>query len=452
MIAKEQLTETANITVKLNDAERPAAPIINNRRQDRCTLRRDTVFAQSGSSISSNSDVVSNVDGKPLAAVAAAAAVRSVPSSEVRDAMVESIAARCGVNAERGRTFAEMTSLRVGGAVDWTLTPTTEAAAACIVYRLNKSHLMWRVLGAGSNVLADDAAHHYVVINMRELKGTAHFEETRVSVSAGYSLPRLCVEAARKGLAGIEGLGGIPGTVGGALWMNAGAYGHEIGNVVESVRVAQGGEVATIPGTAIEWFYRRASFKEGDLILGATLKLREDEPQAIQNRMNEAKRQRLATQPHGARSAGCFFKNPPNGISTGRMIDELGLKGARRGGALVSPVHANFIVTENANATDTLALAEEIRERVARERGIELEYEVELWKGTGDEPRTMTSKATSKAIGEGASQELNEATSKDAGDESESVTAKNDASRNLDNQNAIGGKAPATRENRTGEN
>jgi UDP-N-acetylenolpyruvoylglucosamine reductase len=98
--------------------------------------------------------------------------------------------------------------------------------------------------------------------------------------------------------------------------------------------------------------------------------------------MEEAKQKRLATQPHGARSAGCFFKNPPGSpIGTGKMIDEMGMKGTRRGGALVSPIHANFIVTEgeNARASDALALAEEIREKVRREHGIELEYEVELW-------------------------------------------------------------------------
>ncbi len=312
------------------------------------------------------------------------APVRSLPSAEVRNAMVEIIAARCDVEAIRGRSFAEMTSLRVGGMVDWTLVPKTEAAAACVVHRLDKAHVLWRVLGAGSNVLADDGEHHYVVVQMRELKGTAEFDGTRVSVSAGYSLPRLCVDAARRGLSGIEGLGGIPGTIGGALWMNAGAYGNEIGGVVESVRVARGGEVVIVDAKEIGWYYRRTSFKAGDLLLGATLNLREDDKQEIERRMNEAKRQRLTTQPHGGRSAGCFFKNPATGGSTGRMIDELGLKGTRRGGAIVSPVHANFIVTEgkDATATDTLALAEEIRQRVQQEHGVELEYEVELWKGS----------------------------------------------------------------------
>ncbi|HEX5709676.1 MAG TPA: UDP-N-acetylmuramate dehydrogenase [Pyrinomonadaceae bacterium] len=302
--------------------------------------------------------------------------------ARTRDELIEQIAARTGVRAERGRRFAELTSLRVGGAIDWVFFPATEEQAAALVGEFESAGLAWRVLGAGSNVLADDREHRYVVLSMREVKGEARFEGDRVSVSAGYSLPRLCVEAARNGLSGIEGLGGIPGTVGGALWMNAGAYGHEIGEVVEVVRVARGGRVVEIPGTAVEWNYRHTSFKEGELLLGATLRLLPDDPEQIRERMEEAKRRRFATQPHGARSAGCFFKNPPgSGLSTGKMIDEMGMKGERRGGALVSPVHANFIVTEGdaASASDALALAEEIRERFRREHGIELEYEVELW-------------------------------------------------------------------------
>ncbi|HEV7842596.1 MAG TPA: UDP-N-acetylmuramate dehydrogenase [Pyrinomonadaceae bacterium] len=299
-----------------------------------------------------------------------------------RDAAIEEIAARLGVSAERGRRFAELTSLRVGGAIDWVISPDTEEKAARLVDELEKADVAWRALGSGSNVLADDREHHYVVLSLKDLKGEARFDGERVSVSAGYSLPRLCVDAARRGLSGIEGLGGIPGTVGGALWMNAGAYGHEIGTVTESVRVARDGRVVSVPGSEVEWNYRHTSFREGELLLGTTLRLQPDDPEKIKARMEEAKRKRLATQPHGARSAGCFFKNPPGSkIGTGKMIDEMGMKGTRRGGAVVSPIHANFIVTEgeHASASDALALAEEIRERVRREHGIELEYEVELW-------------------------------------------------------------------------
>jgi UDP-N-acetylmuramate dehydrogenase len=310
-------------------------------------------------------------------------AVKKELTLQERDAAIEEIAARLGVRAERGRRFAELTSLRVGGAIDWVISPVTEEQAAAVVFELDGAGIAWRALGSGSNVLADDAAHHYVVLSLKELKGEARFDGERVSVSAGYSLPRLCIDTGRRGLAGIEGLGGIPGTVGGALWMNAGAYGHEIGNVTETVRVAREGRVVEVPGSEVKWDYRHTSFREGELLLGATLRLQRDDPEKIGARMLEAKNKRLATQPHGGRSAGCFFKNPPgSAVGTGKMIDEMGMKGERRGGALVSPIHANFIVTEgeDAKAADALALAEEIRERFRREKGIELEYEVELWR------------------------------------------------------------------------
>jgi UDP-N-acetylmuramate dehydrogenase len=300
-----------------------------------------------------------------------------------RDAVLQQIATRLGVHAERGRRFAELTSLRVGGAIDWVLSPETEAEAAAIVNQMDHAGIIWRALGSGSNILADDGDHHYVVLSLKELKGELEFDGERVSVSAGYSLPRLCIDVARQGLSGIEGLGGIPGTVGGALWMNAGAYGHEIGTVTETVRVAREGLVKEIPGIEVQWNYRHTSFREGELLLGATLHLLPDEPERIRARMDDAKSRRLATQPHGSRSAGCFFKNAPEAaMGTGKMIDEMGMKGVRKGSAVVSPVHANFIVTEGegALAEDALALAEEVRERVKREHGIELEYEVELWR------------------------------------------------------------------------
>jgi UDP-N-acetylmuramate dehydrogenase len=305
-----------------------------------------------------------------------------------RDQALEQIATRLGVRAERGRSFAELTSLRVGGAIDCVLSPETEAQAAALVHEMDEAGIGWRALGSGSNILADDGDHHYVVLSLKELKGELGFAGERVSVPAGYSLPRLCIDVGRQGLSGIEGLGGIPGTVGGALWMNAGAYGHEIGTVTEAVRVARDGKVVEVPGSEVQWNYRHTSFREGELLLGATLRLTPDDPEKIRGRMEDAKSRRMATQPHGSRSAGCFFKNPPeSAVGTGKIIDEMGMKGSRRGSAQVSPVHANFIVTEGegARAEDALALAEEVRERVRREHGIELEYEVELWRA--NEPK-----------------------------------------------------------------
>jgi UDP-N-acetylmuramate dehydrogenase len=312
-----------------------------------------------------------------------------------RDATLAQLTARLGVRAERGKRFADLTSLRVGGAIDWVLSPETESQAAALVHEMDQAGIAWRALGSGSNILADDGDHHYVVLSLKELKGELEFDGERVSVPAGYSLPRLCIDVARQGLSGIEGLGGIPGTVGGAFWMNAGAYGHEIGTVTESVRVARQGKVVEIPGADIQWGYRHTSFREGEVLLGGTLRLAPDDPEKIRARMEDAKARRMATQPHGSRSAGCFFKNPPSGtVGTGKIIDEIGMKGTRKGSAVISPVHANFIVTEGegARAEDALALAEEVRDRVKREHGIELEYEVELWRAnapqdeSGNEP------------------------------------------------------------------
>ena len=303
-----------------------------------------------------------------------------------RDAALEEIAARLGVRAERGRRFAELTSLRVGGAIDWVISPTTEEEAAAIVYELDQAGIGWRALGSGSNVLADDHDHHYVVLNMSEMKGEVRIEGDHVSVSAGYSLPRLCIDVARAGLSGIEGLGGIPGTVGGALFMNAGAYGHEIGTVTETVRVAREGKVVDVAGESIKWNYRHTSFKDGELLLGATLRLTPDDAEQIKARMDDAKKRRLATQPHGSRSAGCFFKNPPaSTIGTGKIIDEMGMKGQRRGSAVVSPVHANFIVNKGgAIARDMEQLISLVQNTVKHETGVTLEPEVrivgEAWK------------------------------------------------------------------------
>ena len=317
-----------------------------------------------------------------------------------RDKAIEAIAMRLGVHAERGKRFAELTSLRVGGAIDWVLSPQTEEQAAALAYEMDQAGIAWSALGSGSNILADDGDHHYVVLSLKELKGELEFDGERVSVPAGYSLPRLCIEVGRQGLSGIEGLGGIPGTVGGALWMNAGAYGHEIGTVTETVRVARDGKVVNVPGADVQWNYRHTSFREGELLLGGTLRLTPDDPEKIRARMEDAKSRRLATQPHGSRSAGCFFKNPPAAaIGTGKMIDELGMKGSRRGSAVISPVHANFIVTEGegARAEDALALAEEVRERVKREHGIELEYEVELWRANRPSKKEESDEASAES-------------------------------------------------------
>src|SRR5438093_13175008 len=129
------------------------------------------------------------------------------PMIDEQDAVIESIASRIGIPAERGKRFADLTSLRVGGAIDWVLSPQTEEQAAALVRELEQKEIAWRPLGSGSNVLADDGAHHYVILSVKDLKADPVFSGAWVSVSAGYSLPRLCIDSGRRGLSGIEGLG-----------------------------------------------------------------------------------------------------------------------------------------------------------------------------------------------------------------------------------------------------
>src|SRR5438045_9170152 len=177
------------------------------------------------------------------------------PMIDKKDAVIESIATRIGVPAERGRRFADLTSLRVGGSIDWVLSPNSEEQAAALGHDFEQHAIAWRPLGSGSNVLADDGEHHYVIVSLKGLKADPLFDGNRVSVSAGYSLPRLCIDAARHNLSGIEGLNGIPGTVAGALWMNAGPYGQEIGTVVDTVRVGRRGRGLESPGSEVQWKY-----------------------------------------------------------------------------------------------------------------------------------------------------------------------------------------------------
>jgi UDP-N-acetylmuramate dehydrogenase len=180
----------------------------------------------------------------------------------------------------------------------------------------------------------------------------------------------------------MEGLIGVPGTVGGALHMNAGAYGTQIGDVVRAVTVFRGasGRVEVLRTEDVRFEYRHSSFGSDDILLSVSLDLPERPYAEILERVKQCNQKRRASQPINEKSAGCIFKNPP-GHSTGKMIDELGLKGTRVGGAVISERHANFIVNrQGATAADIFKLMELIRERVLKAYGVELEEEVIVWK------------------------------------------------------------------------
>jgi UDP-N-acetylenolpyruvoylglucosamine reductase len=279
--------------------------------------------------------------------------------------------------------LAKHTTLRVGGPADLYVEPASEADLAAVLRWCRRRAQPCFVLGRGSNLLVKDGGFRGVVICLAHPHfGRIEVAGERLCCGAGAKLKAVAVEAKRNGLAGLEFLEGIPGSVGGALRMNAGAMGGSIFQVVESVRLMDfEGQAHERPAREIVASYRSCAVLKTHVALAALLRGQPGQREAIEQRMNEHSRKRWQSQP-AAPSAGCMFKNPAS-IPAGRLIDELGLKGTRVGGAVVSIEHGNFIVNDGAaTARDILGLIEIIRQRAHRERGIELEPEVEI---IGDE-------------------------------------------------------------------
>ncbi len=254
----------------------------------------------------------------------------------------------------------------------------SRTSAAVLAYCRERGRPVF-ILGRGSNLLVKDGGFRGAVICL------AHAQFSRVEIvgerlrcGAGARLKAVAVEARRQGLAGLEFLEGIPGSLGGALRMNAGAMGSAIFEVVESVRLmAPDGGVRELAAGEVPVVYRSCPALSEHIALSAVLRGRPDSREAIGQRMSEYSRKRWQSQP-AAPSAGCMFKNPAS-IPAGKLIDELGLKGTRVGGAVVSAEHGNFIVNNGAaTAQDVFELIEIIRQRARVERGIELETEVEV--------------------------------------------------------------------------
>ena len=275
--------------------------------------------------------------------------------------------------------LAKRTTLRVGGKADLYVEPASEADLAAVLRFAAAKKLPITMLGRGSNLLIRDGGIRGVVVCL----GQASFSQVvidgeRVRCGAGARLKTVSVEARRAGLAGLEFLEGIPGSVGGALRMNAGAMGVWTFNAVESLRsMDPSGQVHEAPASEIPAEYRSCPLLKTHIALGAVLRGRVDSVDAVTARMTAYSAKRWESQP-AQPSAGCIFKNPKT-TPAGKLIDELGLKGTRVGGAAVSDLHGNFIVNEGgATAADVLGLIGKIREQVRQARGIELETEVEI--------------------------------------------------------------------------
>lgn len=284
-----------------------------------------------------------------------------------------------GTILRRDEPMARHTTLRVGGPADVYAEPASESDLAAILKYCRGHDVKFFILGRGSNLLVRDGGFRGVVICLAQPEFCRiTVDGARLRCGAGARLKQVAVEARRNGLCGLEFLEGIPGSVGGALRMNAGAMGGVTFDVVESVRVMDfDGTVRERLRGDLAVAYRGCATLKTLVALGAVLCGQRDSVESIAQRMSAFSQKRWATQP-AAPSAGCMFKNPA-AIPAGKLIDELGLKGSRVGGARVSLEHGNFLVNEGgATAAEVLELIGFLQARARAERGIELQTEVEI--------------------------------------------------------------------------
>lgn len=275
------------------------------------------------------------------------------------------------------------TTLRIGGAADVFVTPQDIDSLRDIVVTLRREGVPVIAVGEGSNLLVSDYGFEGAVVSTAALNRIEVVEKDRdgvvMFVEAGTPLRRLMSFSRDNGYKGLEGMAGIPGFIGGAVKGNSGSFGFEIGNVVLSVMLVDKEDKILVVGKEKLGFgYRSSAVADGDVIIGASVRLEKDDPLNVAERITGFLEQKRKKQPVSERTAGCVFRNP-EGVSAGKLIEDSGCKGLRRGGAEVSAVHANFFVnTSNATAGDFLGLMETVKERVMRKFGIELEPEIKI--------------------------------------------------------------------------
>lgn len=275
----------------------------------------------------------------------------------------------------------QYTSFKVGGVAKLLVYPENEKKLILLLKKINELKMKYKILGKGSNTLFSDEIFDGVIIKLDRFDKIKYYLST-VKVGAGVNLIRLSMETVRKGLVGLEFATGIPGTIGGAVYMNAGAYNSDMGYVVKSVRVLTPKfQVITMTNRELDFHYRTSFFQTnpGYICLEATIKFKKGKRELLEEVVRDRKERRIASQPLEYPSAGSVFRNPPDMPPAGKLIDDLGLKGHRIGGAMVSEKHANFIINyENASAKDIKNLIDLVHDKVLKEYKIDLKVEQEL--------------------------------------------------------------------------
>jgi UDP-N-acetylmuramate dehydrogenase len=298
----------------------------------------------------------------------------------IEDSKIVAALPELNVELRSGSALAELTSLGIGGTTDL-LRIKKHGGIPDLLSLLDSRGVPHRFVGGGSNLLVTDGELPWVMLQLVRPEPDVVIDGNFAHVDAAADLGRTVTFCAKNDLGGMEGLIGVPGTVGGALRMNAGAYGMQIGSYVREVKLYRAADrkLETLKGDQISFEYRHTSFAPDDMMLAVTLELPSKPFKEILQGIRICNEKRRSSQPLGQKSAGCIFKNPP-GASAGRMIDELGLKGLNVGDARVSDRHANFFVNaDKASAKDMLTLIADVRERVHSAFGVELEHEVVVW-------------------------------------------------------------------------
>ena len=279
-----------------------------------------------------------------------------------------------------GEPMREHTSFRLGGGAWFYAKPYTEEALRTGLHLALREELPVFILGKGTNLLVSDRGVPGAVFDMTGMDKIS-VEGTKITAQAGALLRNVAKAAAEASLTGLEFAHGIPGSLGGAVVMNAGAFGPEMKDVVESVRLMDRfGQVREVPAAEMDFGYRHSRLEEsGEIVLSAVLALQPGEKEAIEGKMRELGDKRREKQPLNTRNAGSTFKRPP-GHFAGRLIEEAGLKGFTLGGAQVSEKHAGFVInTGTASAREVWQLCREVQCIVKERSGVDLELEVRTW-------------------------------------------------------------------------